>query len=672
VAGAGGICTTELACDADFEYFQSYGSSVPNVENRINFIINTVNLQYESQTSITHAITAIVVRSNSSDPYTSNDSGTLLTQFRNEWLNNQGGIQRDVAKLFTARSINGGIIGQAWTIGAICVTNSHYCYSWSDCCGSTACATDLAAHELGHLWNAVHCSCPSNTMNPFITCMNNFSAQSIAAIIGHRDSRTCLDGDCSGGGPEPPGNDDCANAAPVTNGTIGFTNIAATTDGPNEPGSCNFFSYTHIDSDVWYRYTATCNGTATVSLCGSGYDTKMAVYGTTCPASSGLALACNDDSSCGLQSQVSFAATAGSQYLIRIGGYNGAQGNGSMTISCGGGGGPPANDNCANALPVLEGDIAFTNINANTDGPSLPGSCDEGNGLSFQSDVWYVYEPVGNGTLTVSTCSQAAFDTRLAAYTGTCTGLVLAACNDDGAGCSDLTSLMDVPVACDEPVLIRVGSFGAAQGNGTLSLTFAGSDCGPGAPPNDDCANAIVATDGTTPFTTTDATTDGPDEPALCDSAGFTQVDLDIWYKYVASCDGNLTVSLCGSTYDTKLAVYAGGCPIGDGTAIACNDDSCDLQSELVVAVTAGQQYRIRVGGFLGSSGDGTLSISCDTPSTCVGDTNGDLEVDVDDLTAVILGWGSCPGCPADLNGDDMVNVDDLTLIILNWGPCEP
>jgi endonuclease/exonuclease/phosphatase (EEP) superfamily protein YafD len=53
------------------------------------------------------------------------------------------------------------------------------------------------------------------------------------------------------------------------------------------------------------------------------------------------------------------------------------------------------------------------------------------------------------------------------------------------------------------------------------------------------------------------------------------------------------------------------------------------------------------------------------------GDTNGDGVVDVDDLTAVILGWGDCPPapqpCPADLNDDGTVNVDDLTLIILNW-----
>ncbi|HWB18724.1 MAG TPA: dockerin type I domain-containing protein [Phycisphaerales bacterium] len=49
------------------------------------------------------------------------------------------------------------------------------------------------------------------------------------------------------------------------------------------------------------------------------------------------------------------------------------------------------------------------------------------------------------------------------------------------------------------------------------------------------------------------------------------------------------------------------------------------------------------------------------------GDVNGDGFVNIDDLTAVILAWGSCSGCPADLNHDGQVNIDDLTAVILGW-----
>jgi hypothetical protein len=60
----------------------------------------------------------------------------------------------------------------------------------------------------------------------------------------------------------------------------------------------------------------------------------------------------------------------------------------------------------------------------------------------------------------------------------------------------------------------------------------------------------------------------------------------------------------------------------------------------------------------------------------CHGDIDGDCDVDVDDLIAVILQWGTCiTPCSADVfpsrcNPDGEVNVDDLILIILNWGTC--
>ncbi len=58
------------------------------------------------------------------------------------------------------------------------------------------------------------------------------------------------------------------------------------------------------------------------------------------------------------------------------------------------------------------------------------------------------------------------------------------------------------------------------------------------------------------------------------------------------------------------------------------------------------------------------------------GDANSSGEVDVDDLIAVILGWGTCPAAPAFCEGDVVspprgngaVDVDDLIAVILNWG----
>ena len=42
-----------------------------------------------------------------------------------------------------------------------------------------------------------------------------------------------------------------------------------------------------------------------------------------------------------------------------------------------------------------------------------------------------------------------------------------------------------------------------------------------------------------------------------------------------------LTVSLCGSRYNTRLAVYQTVCPPTVNLALVCNDDFCDEQSQV-------------------------------------------------------------------------------------------
>ncbi len=148
-AVAGGPCESgtyvaELACDSDYEYFLDYGS-VEAVEERINAIINAVNVEYERDVGIRHELTAIVVRTAEPDPYPDN---WVLDDFRQEWMTNQATIPRDVAHMFSGKPGPGGV---AWTIGAICEFEEHYAVSNADCCGD-ACAITIPAHELGHLW----------------------------------------------------------------------------------------------------------------------------------------------------------------------------------------------------------------------------------------------------------------------------------------------------------------------------------------------------------------------------------------------------------------------------------------------------------------------------------------------------------------------------------------
>ncbi len=196
----GAPSVAQIGCDSDFEFFQFWGS-VAAVNTRIQNIVNTINIQYDRDVNITHAITAILVRSTSTDPYSSTGSiNTLLNEVGNHWNSSQGAITRDVVQMFTARSITqpAGVIGLA-SVGVVCNISQAYSVVWSTCCGSFASTTDLSAHELGHNWNSVHCSCPSFTMNPSLTGANIFATESINQIVAFRNTRGCL----NAGGPAP-------------------------------------------------------------------------------------------------------------------------------------------------------------------------------------------------------------------------------------------------------------------------------------------------------------------------------------------------------------------------------------------------------------------------------------------------------------------------------------
>src|SRR5438034_771097 len=141
------------------------------------------------------------------------------------------------------------------------------------------------------------------------------------------------------------GSDNCANAAANDAisglGTFGVSNVGATSGSPI--ASCGAMGL-----DVWFYWTATASGTTTVSACGGlSSDTVFAVWSDGSPAGScpTTQIVCNDDF-CGLQSQVTFAATSGSRYFIEIGTFAAAYTfSGTFTISTPPP--PPSNDDCS-------------------------------------------------------------------------------------------------------------------------------------------------------------------------------------------------------------------------------------------------------------------------------------------------------------------------------------
>ncbi|TVQ55580.1 MAG: hypothetical protein EA377_03230 [Phycisphaerales bacterium] len=336
---AGEVCkVAELAIDADFAFVVARGS-VANAENRINSVINGLNDQYESQVGIIHEITEIIIReSESADPYTNVNSG-LLNAFANVWNTfPESTIPRDVAHLFTGKTF-GSTLGVAF-LGTVCNVSSAYGFSTN--VNPLGCATDLTAHELGHNWSATHTpSFTNTTMNASLVCANSFAASSINQIINFRNAVNCLD-DC---GDPVPSNNTCSDAIFVGNGTHQFTNLGATTEGPGE--SCPGTNDNNVQNDVWFSYVASCTGEVTFSLCDSNYNTKLAVYLGSCPTSPNTAVACDHNSCPGSnRSVITINVNQGQFFRIRIGGNFGAQGDGTLNISCAAAPEPTCEGNC--------------------------------------------------------------------------------------------------------------------------------------------------------------------------------------------------------------------------------------------------------------------------------------------------------------------------------------
>jgi hypothetical protein len=393
-----------------------------------------------------------------------------------------------------------------------------------------------------------------------------------------------------------PANDDCGSASAISGvGPFAFDTTGATTS-TQQSGTCGTSG-----QDLWYDWTAGASGTATLSLCGSSFDSLIAVYdGAGCP--SGGSAWCNDDY-CSVQSQLDFPCVAGNHYMLQIGGYGGNSGSGAFTVNVTTSG--PANDDCASAIAISgAGPYAFDTTGATTS-TQQSGTCP-----TTGQDIWYDWTAGATGTATLSLCGTG-FDTVAAVYDGAgCPAAGTSWCNDDSncSGSFTAQSNVDFPCTSGNHYMLQIGGFGSNAGPGSFTVTVAGPAT------NDDCNTpTAISGFGTFPFDNSSASTgsEGQSE-SLCTSFGSTTVDHDVWFAWTAPSSGVATFSLCaGTTMDSKIAVYPGStCPTM-GSALACNDDFCGFTSEVSFSVTGGSTYMLQLGNFPGASGSsGTFTLS--------------------------------------------------------------
>ncbi|MFC2175215.1 archaellin/type IV pilin N-terminal domain-containing protein [archaeon] len=144
----------------------------------------------------------------------------------------------------------------------------------------------------------------------------------------------CDDENCAGDAAcivPAPENDDCAGMIAVTDETVPFSTISSTTDGTATDGCPG-----QVFNDIWYIYTATCDGTFTASTCNDAdFDTAIVIYtGSDCQSKSENTCN-NDEDGCGVTSTVTWEVTTGTDYIIRLGSLvDATTGTGNIAFSC--------------------------------------------------------------------------------------------------------------------------------------------------------------------------------------------------------------------------------------------------------------------------------------------------------------------------------------------------
>lgn len=245
-----------------------------------------------------------------------------------------------------------------------------------------------------------------------------------------------------------PTNDDFTAATVVE--SLPFTTTLDTSEATwdsSDPSEC------YSNGSVWYSFTPTSDMRIKADTFGSNYDTVLSAW-TGSQGSLSL-VGCNDDYS-GLQSQVSFAATAGTTYYF-MAAYccgSGSGGGGSLAFSIEEIQ-ASVNDNFANALSI--GGLPYSNTqdySAASAEAGEPSSC-----FTPANTVWYSYTATATGSITASTNS---YYSGIAAYTGTSLG------NLSQVACRGIYNSQSLTFMAEQGTTY----YFQVEANGTSQLTF--------------------------------------------------------------------------------------------------------------------------------------------------------------------------------------------------------
>lgn len=336
--------------EADHQMFLDFGSNVTNVSNYITGLFNMVATIYHHEEIVTQ-ISRIVVW-NVADPYNivaGTNSGDVLNAFRAR--KNLMGITGDLAHLLSTKPLGHG--GIAW-VDVLCngetgvrtaysnistTFNNFPLYSWT---------IDVVTHEMGHNLGSPHthdcawgpannqtldnCFAPSGGCAPGPAPVNGGTIMSYCHLTAAgknfnlgfgNEPGDLIRSRVNGAACLSKAMLDCDSATPINcgetvNGTTKFGVNNVTTYG------CN--SWKESGKEKVYILQTTEPGTITATLSNETADLDIIILDA-CSESNCLAQ--------GLTS-VSVSNASAGMYFIVVDGYNGAEGNFTLSVNCSG------------------------------------------------------------------------------------------------------------------------------------------------------------------------------------------------------------------------------------------------------------------------------------------------------------------------------------------------
>jgi hypothetical protein len=179
---------------ADYEFYQAFSD---DPEGTIISRMDIVDGIWSSQVGVKISLSPLTVLQTAKEPFTKTVPADLLSQVRQYRSSHAAQMQTGVTHLMTGRDLDGQTVGISY-MASVC--DSQYADSVSEGSHSTLMSALIAAHELGHNFNAPHdgqpgaCATTPETylMAPQLNFSDQFSSCSLEQINAQIKTAQCL------------------------------------------------------------------------------------------------------------------------------------------------------------------------------------------------------------------------------------------------------------------------------------------------------------------------------------------------------------------------------------------------------------------------------------------------------------------------------------------------